>query len=258
VPFPGYATGVVTRSVSAADTDYFVVNTQVGREYRARLSIWTAGPLKLQIYLYNGSRGLLDTSSSSSSYATLTWMADQATHYIQIEALNPNTTTLQTANYQLNIDEFAVTSTPTEQGADEYEPNNNRESAYQLPIAASASATDANFYPLPDEDWYKFRVQKGNTYRASTSNLINVDTRVEIFDRSGNRVANDNNGGEGFASEAEWEASYSNDYYYIKVTNLIEDSVPDDTYDLTVSEVTVATSTPKPTTAGPTPIPGAD
>ena len=53
-------------------------------------------------------------------------------------------------------------------------------------------------------------------------------------------------------------ASYSDDYYYIRVTNLGPDSETDDTYDLTVSEITEATSTPKPTTTGPTPIPGAD
>ena len=261
VPVPGYVTGIVTRSVSAADTDYFVINTQIGREYRARLSIWTAGPLKLQMNLYDGDRGYRDTSSSSSSYATMSWTAYQDSHYIQIEALNPNTTTLQTANYQLNIDEFAATPTATNTptpGKDDYEDNNDMSSAYKLPIAASASATDANFFPLPDEDWYAFYVKDGRTYRATTNNLIGVDTYLEVFHRNGSRVAKNNDGGGGFASEVEWEASYSDDYYYIRVTNLGPDSETDDTYDLTVAETTEATSTPKPTSAGPTPIPGAD
>jgi hypothetical protein len=261
VPVKGYVTGQITRSVSAADIDYFVVNTQIGLEYRARLSIWTAGPLKLQMNLYNGDRAYRDTSSSSSSYATMSWTAYQDTHYLQIEALNPNTTTFQTANYQLNIDEVAATPTATHTpmpGKDDYEDNNDMSSAYTLPIAASASATDANFYPLPDEDWYKFYVKDDRTYRATTSNLIGVDTYLEVFHRNGDRVAKNNDGGDGFASEVEWEASYSDDYYYIRVTNLGPDSETDDTYDLTVSEITEPTSTPKPTTAGPTPIPGAD
>jgi hypothetical protein len=262
VPVPGYVTGVVTRSTSAADTDYFVVNTQGGREYRARLSIWTTGTLKLQMNLYNGDRGYRDTSSSSSSYTSMSWTAYQDSHYIQIETLNPNTTTFQIANYQLNIDEFAATPTSTNTpspGADDYESNNDKGSAYKLPIATSASATDANFYPYPDEDWYAFYVKSGRIYRASTSNLVGVDTYVEVFHRNGSREAEDNDGGGGFASKVEWTASYSDDYYYIRVTNLVSSSESDDTYDLTVSEVSApATATPKPTDPGPTPIPGID
>ena len=240
VPLSGYATGVITHGVSAADTDYFVISTQIGREYRARLCIRTTGPLKLQMILYNGDREYLDTSSSSSIYATMSWTAYQDSHYVRIEALNPNTTTLQTANYQLNLDKVAATPTATNTpmpGKDDYEDNNDMSSAFKLPIAVSASATAASFYPLPDEDWYAFYVKSGRTYRATTSNLIGVDTYLEIFHRNGSRVAKNNDGGGGFASEVEWQTSYSDDYYYIRVTNLGPDSDPDDTYDLTVSEV---------------------
>ena len=138
----GWVTGAITRSVSGADTDYFLISTQNGREYRARLTIWTAGPLKLQMNLFNGDHGYRDTSTSSSSYATMSWTAYQDTHYIQIDALNPNTTTLQTANYQLNIDEVAATPTATNTstpGKDDYEDNNDMSSAFKLPIAASAT-----------------------------------------------------------------------------------------------------------------------
>ena len=263
VPVPGYVTGEITRSITSADQDYFSIPTELGREYRARLSIWTTGTLKLQMNLYNGDQGYRDTSSSSSSYTSLSWTAYQDSHYIQIEALNPNTTTFQIANYQLNIDEFAATptatSTPTP-GADEYEDNDSRSTAYKLPIAASASATDANFYPEPDEeDWYAFYVKEGRYYRASTSNLTGVDTYVEVYNRNGSRVAEDNDSGGGVDSKAEWEASYSDDYYYVKVTNLVSTSGAEDTYDLTVSEISAPpTSTPKPTETGPTPIPGTD
>jgi hypothetical protein len=244
VSVPGYATGVITHSVSASDTDCFVLDTQVGRKYRARLSIWTPGNLKLQMNLYNGDREYLDTSSSSSIYASMTWTAYQDSHYIQIEALDPNTTTLQTANYRLDIDGFTAVPTPSAvppPGKDDYEPNDSISEAYVLPVSASVSATYANFYPPPDEDWYAFYVKGGRTYRATTSNLANVDTYLEVFDRNGSRVAKDDDGGGGFASKVEWAASYSIDYYYIRVTNLAPTGDPDDTYDLIVYEVSPGT-----------------
>ena len=62
-----------------------------------------------------------------------------------------------------------------------------------------------------------------------------------IFDRNGSRVAKDDDGGGGFASKVEWAASYSSDYYYIRVTNLAPTGDPDDTYDLIVYEVSPGT-----------------
>ena len=83
-------------------------------------------------------------------------------------------------------------------GKDDYEDNNDMSSAFKLPIAVSASATDANFYPLPDEDWYAFYVKSGRTYRATTSNLIAMDTYLEVFHRNGGRVAKNNDSGTRF------------------------------------------------------------
>jgi len=251
VPVPGYVTGEVTRSLAYADSDYFLINTEIGREYRIRLNIWTTGTLKLQASTFNSSREYIDTSSSSSSYTSLSWTANYTSHYILLESLDPNTTTFQIANYQMNIDEFAATPTPTNTpmpGYDDYEPNNDKDHAYVLPIATAASATDCNFYPAPDEDWFAFYVKSGRHYRASTGNLIGVDTYLEVYEEDGDKIGSDNDGGGGFASKFEWKASY-NGYYYIKVTNLVT-SDSDDTYDLTISEIG------EPATSTPTPVPG--
>jgi hypothetical protein len=194
-----------------------------------------------------------DTDPADNNRAQVELEAEnEGPYYFRVYQLTPDCTG---ETYRLSI---SVTP-PTPSEEDDYEDNDTRESAYVFPIAVSVAATDANFYPEPDEeDWYAFYVKDGRTYRATTSNLIGVDTYLEVFHRNGSRVENDNDGGGGFASEVEWEASYSDDYYYIRVTNRVDTSEASDTYDLTVSEVTVATSTPKPTKTGPTPIPGAD
>ncbi len=256
---PGYVIGVVSNTPVTETIDYFVMNTTIGREYQASLTVDSPQDLKLRMVLYDGDRGYLQTSSSSSTGASMSWSSDKDSHYIRVEAVTVSTSTVKSADYRLDIDLIAVTSTPTNTplpGEDDYEPNNDQGSAYFLPIAASASATDVNFYPDPnEEDWFAFYVKSGRYYRASTSNLIGVDTYVRVYNESGGQVASDNDGGGGFASKAEWTASYDG-YYYVRVTNLVDSSTSEDTYDLTVAEISAPpTDTPEP---GATTIPGAD
>jgi hypothetical protein len=254
---PGYVIGAVSNAPVTETIDYFVMNTTIGREYQASLTVDSPQDLRLRMVLYDGDRGYLQTSSSSSTSASMAWSSNRDSHYIRVEAVTVSTSTVKTADYRMDIDLIAETPTPTNTplpGRDDYEPNDDQDSAYKLPIAASASATDANFHPEPDEDWFAFYVKDGRNYRASTSNLIGVDTYVEVFHKNGSRVAKDNDSGGGFASRAEWTASYDG-YYYVRVTNLVS-STSEDTYDLTVAEISAApTDTPEP---GATAIPGAD
>jgi len=183
-----------------------------------------------------------DTDPADNNRAQVEFEAEtDGPYYFRVYQLTPDCTG---ETYHLSVS--VAPPPPAEE--DDYEPNDDRSSAYVFPIAVSVAATDANFYPEPDEDWYAFYVKDDRTYRAATSNLIGVDTYLEIFHRNGGRVAHDNDSGGGFASKVEWEASYSDDYYYIKVTNRVGTSGADDTYDLTVSEI-AATPTPIPPSA---------
>ena len=255
------ATGVdIPSSVTADidpydDLDYFVLSTESGREYEANLTIWNNDGLKLIMTLYNADREYVGTSSASDSSTTLSWTANQSEYYLRVEAASIVVT--KTADYRLDINRVAATPTPTNTplpGADAYEPNDTRETAYIFPVATSASATNANFVPSDsDEDWFSFYVKTGRHYRASTSNLSGVDTYLEVFDKDGNLVVADNDSGGGFASKAEWQAAYDGNYY-IRVTNLVSISESDDTYDLAVAEISVSvtsTPTPKPAPSNP-------
>jgi hypothetical protein len=257
VAVPGYIIGDLTNTPVTETIDYFVLNTLVGREYQASLTIDSPDNLKLRMVLYNGGFGYLKTSTSSSTDTSMTWNSSDGSHYIRVEAVTVSTSTVKSADYRLDIDLIAATPTPTPTpmpGADAYEPNNTRETAYALPIATSANATDANFYPTGDEDWYAFYVKSGRYYRASTSNLSGVDTFIEVFNQDGNEIGSDNDAGGGFASKYEWESSYDG-YYYVRVTNLVT-SGSEDTYDLTVAEIgSPPTSTPAP---GATAVSGVD
>lgn len=257
---PGYIVGDVSNTPVTETIDYFKISTEFGREYQANLTVDSPQDLKLRMVLYNGDRGYLQTSSSSSTSASMSWTASKTSHYIRVEAVTVSTVTVKAADYRLDIDLIAQTPTPTNTplpGKDQYEDNNDKASAYKLPIASSASATDANFYPAPDEDWFAFYVKSDRYYRASTSNLSGVDTYIEVYEEDGDRIASDNDSGGGFASKAEWRSTYDG-YYYIRVTNLVS-SGSEDTYDLTVAEISAPpTSTPQPTEPAATAVPGLD
>jgi hypothetical protein len=237
-----------------ADLDFFWMETDNGREYEFTLAVWNAEDVRLRMRLYNGDKGFIKSSSSTSSNTNMAWIANQGSAYVRVESVNPITYTV-VAQYRLDVEQVAATPTKTATpppGADPYEPNDTREAAYTFPVATSVSATDANFVPsASDQDWFKYYVKDGRRYRASTTNLTGVDTYLEVFDKDGNRKAGDNDSGGGFASKVEWTASY-NGYYYIRVTNQVSISESDDTYDLTITEISAgATSTPAPAPTNP-------
>jgi hypothetical protein len=249
VSVPVSVSGIITPS---DDLDFYVMDTDFQREYEASLTIWDNNDLRLRMVLYNNNREYVKTSASSASSTSMAWTANQDSHYIRIEAASVST---RTARYRLDVSRVAVTPTSTdtpEPGSDPYEPNDSKSDAYVFPVVTQANATDANFVPSgTDQDWFKFYVKSGRRYRASTRNLVGVDTYLEVFNQSDGRVEDDNDSGGGFASLAEWEASYDG-YYYIKVTNQVGTSTGGDTYDLRVEQLDVsATSTPRPASPNP-------
>ncbi len=262
VPVPGYVTGVV----SETDTmDYFKMNNQNSHQYKVTLNVLgSTGNLQLMMRLYDGSKGLLGSSSSS-----ISWTAYTTTHYVRVEALLASTTTVQSAQYRLDIDELAETPTPTPSSTptasptptstpppsvtenDKYENNYDQAHAYKLPVSASVSLSSleglANFYPdQNDQDWFKFWAKNGKWYQVTTSNLNGVDTYIEIRDRNNNVIKSNDDYTEGYASRTSWGATYDG-YYYIRVTNRVNTS---GTYDMSVQESDVpppdATATPGP------------
>jgi len=242
VPVPGYVTGVV----SETDTmDYFKMNTESGHQYQATLNILgSTGNLKLMMRLYDGNQGLLGSDSSE-----ISWTAYTTTHYVRIEALLASTTTVQSAQYRLDIDELAATPTPTASPAptstpplsvtekDKYEDNNDKDHAYTLPVATSVTLSSleglANFYPdSSDHDWFRFWAKNTKWYQVTTSDLSGVDTYLEIRDQNNNLLKSDDDGGGGLASQTSWQATYDG-YYYIRVTNRVNTA---GTYNMSIQE----------------------
>jgi hypothetical protein len=110
VDIPGYVAGSAWNSIT--DTDYFVMETPIGREHVARITICSPDDLALRMVLYDGNRDFVEASPFSSSHTELSWTAYTTTYYIQVAA-SVLTETLQTADYRLDIYRLAPTPTPT-------------------------------------------------------------------------------------------------------------------------------------------------
>jgi hypothetical protein len=242
-------------SVPAYDDWFRLDNANVDSTYEVKAvpDLTTNYNLGITVYDAGLNEIMADNDPADNNRASVKLVPDsQGPYYFKVSQITPD---CSGGTYDLDVTVTDPTPIPTVPGADPYEPNDTRGTAYVFPVVTSASATDANFVPdeppNPDVDWFKFYVKSGRNYRASTSNLSGVDTYVEVYNESGSRVTYDNDGGGGFASRAEWQASYDG-YYYIKVTNMVGTSSGNDTYDLTVAEISVAaTTTPQPASPNP-------
>lgn len=232
-------------SEQTTEEDWFRLdNARVGSTYdiQALPDRTTNYNLGIIVYDANLVEVMRDTDSAGNNFASITFKPSSFGYFFfRVYQLTPQCTG---ETYRLNVAITTPTVTP-QPGEDPYEPNNTQSTAYVLPVATSGSAVNANFYPPGDEDWFAFYVKSGRRYRAATTNLLGVDTFLEVFSRDAVRLGSDNDGAGGFASQYEWTATYDG-YYYIRVTNRVT-STSNDRYDLTVAETAAAaTGTPEP------------
>lgn len=229
------------------DVDWYKFYVKNARYYRASTSNLSNADTFVEIYQEGGTTPVTSDNDSGGGFASKAeWQAacsggaEGCYYYVRVT----NRISTQ-GSYDLTIEELSSA------GTDPYEPNDTKDDAYVFPVATSASATRANFVPAAtDQDWFAFYVKSGRSYRAYTANLTGVDTYLEVFNESLQRVGADNDGGGGFASKVEWVAAY-NGYYYIRVTNMVDTSKPSDTYDLLIAEISSATATPGPSPSSP-------
>ena len=117
---------------------------------------------------------------------------------------------------------------------DEYEPDDSAEQATRMEIGETQRH---NRHVSADEDWISFRAEPGQTYVIATSRLgERADTVIYLYDREGNELAVDDDGGEEErASWLEWTAP-NGGLFFVKVANWLPiHAGPDTGYDLTLS-----------------------
>lgn len=117
---------------------------------------------------------------------------------------------------------------------DEYEPDDSSERATPIEIGETQRH---NRHVSVDEDWVSFRAEPGQIYVIATWRLgERADTVVYLYDREGNELAVDDDGGEEErASRLEWTAP-NGGLFFVKVANWLPILAgPGTGYDLTLS-----------------------
>jgi len=233
-----------------ADEDYFQLGATPGYIYQVEAEPDTSN-YNLGIVVYDDTYTAIMTDSNTldgNSASIILEASDAGPYYFKVLQISEYCTG---GEYDLNVDQ----TTPP--AGDSYEPNDSINDPADMPVQMPATL-GLTFHTADDDDWFRFQAKDGKWYQVTTSDLDSVDTYIQIYDDDGDKVEENDDYGEGLASQVEWEAAYDGDYL-IHVSKINDQTVG--SYNLTLEETSVATETPEPTNTpvpGPTAIPGAD
>jgi len=235
----------------AVHEDWFRLdNADIGAEYTVEAIPDRTRNYNLGIIVYDlNVNPVEDDIEPLDNAAAVTFEADNSGPYFIRVFQNTDDCTGRT--YHVEASKVEPTPAPSAD-EDDYEPNDSFEEAMAedptLPIQVPI-LLELTFHNADDVDYFRFYTKEDRWYEATTSDLDLVDTLVEVYDEDQVRVARDDDGGGGLASQASWKADYDG-YYYIVVQNNVDSR---GSYNLTIDEIAApATETP-----GPSPTPGA-
>jgi hypothetical protein len=118
--------------------------------------------------------------------------------------------------------------------ADEYEPDDSLAQARRVAVG---EAQAHNMHVAGDIDWVSFEAEEGTTYVIETSNLGDyIDTVIYLYDEDENELAEDDDGGDGWASRLEWTAA-EDGTLYVKIEDWGSAAGPGTEYDISLSEM---------------------
>lgn len=239
--------------VVPAHADWFLIgNAEVGDEYTVEASPTRGDNYNLGIVVYGpgGTEVVRDERPANNYDASVFFEIESAgAYYLKVYPIPGTSCSGRTYSLETTV----VEPSPVPAiDPDDYEPNDNFEEAMAddptLPIQVPIFL-DLTFHSAGDVDYFRFYTKQDRWYQATTGDLNLVDTRVEIFNRDQTRIAVDDDGAGGLASQVSWQADYDG-YYFVVVQNNVQSS---GSYDLTLDQI----SEPATVTPGPSPTPGA-
>jgi hypothetical protein len=185
-------------TVVAGDTDYYRVHAESDEVIDADLSFAQAES-NLDLTLYDGNYARVASSNSATDDESLSHAVSGAgTYYLAVSPCTGTgcTETGLNAEYDLDVE--------VRPGNDDYEPNDVRYDAAQVPVSTlEAAVVDG------EDDWYEVSLVAGETLSASvTPDDSTEELWVYLYDSNGNRV--DRSGVNG---DAQHTASAPGSYY---------------------------------------------
>ena len=213
---------VMDRTIHSGDDQDFFLIVPASDGW---LTMETTGNVDTLMELYDavsGEKLARDDDSGSGSNARIRYTV-QAGHRYIVKVWGYDDSDV--GNYGFK----AYYSVPVTLPPDDYEPDDNSESAKWIDIGTPQQHT---FHDGDDVDWVKFQVnQRGRyTIRARGVNSNRLDTYIELFDESLDKIGEDDDGGEYLDSRL--SRTLAAGLYYVKVSCL--DSEPDEPYTISI------------------------
>ena len=195
----------------SGDEDWYFIDISDTPDQNTILSVETRGSLDtfLDLYDSNGLPMLENDDGGEGDNGRIDFFIEQAgRYYVKVRHYDGS----DQGEYQVYA-QF-VQATP-----DQWEPDDSRGEARQA--EPNGTPQIKNFTPAVDQDWVTFTLTETSTVEIMTTG--DVDTYIELFDRLGNRIAEDDDGGSDY--NARVERLLQTGQYYIRIYQVEGDAV---------------------------------
>jgi hypothetical protein len=192
---------------SEGDLDWYRFSARTGQIYRMTLvggeGADALGDTLLRVVDGDGTELAMNDDDGQSLNSALEWTpTSNGDVYVEASAFGGQAT----GNYTLNIESSRLP--PDNSASDQYTRSR---------LSAGMSANDTIDY-VNDRDWRRIRLEAGQSYRFSLNSDTNAatpltDPLLKIFSPSGEELAMDDDGGDGFNSYLEFTAPTSGNYF---------------------------------------------
>lgn len=218
----------------SGDVDWFVIEIEAGNIYTiATGNLGEDGDTVLVVL--DESEVVLaqnDDVAPGNRRSQLVLVAEEATTiYATVRHYNAATSGA-TTGYDIQLIRAAI---PT--AGDSFEPDNDQAEANAIPT--NGNTQTHTFHEAGDEDWVSFTATERTEYTIETLNLgPSTDTVIALYDADGNKLAENDNGDEGFGSGIEWIAESSGQYFVVARDFNPNIGSPQHTYEIRVTQGT--------------------
>jgi len=211
---------IASMLLPGSDEDWYYFEFRAGIS-ESIISVETSGDLDTFIELYNEDQALLlenDDGGDGGNGRIDIFLSESGRYFVNVRHYDA---TGQEGEYELSVRLL-------EASLDEWEPDNVRQEAQEIPVDGTQQIH--NFTPADEVDWISFNLQATSTVEIVTTG--DIDTYLELIDRLGNSVAEDDDSGNDYNSRIEQVLQRGT--YYIQITQVEGDSVFGGEYGVTV------------------------
>lgn len=235
------------------------INTLPSSTMTVTVEYATSGGTAIPGTDYTAVSGVLTFTSSSLTQIPVTIQTNQNSTTLSDRTFNftisnpTNATTNPTrSSATVFIRNTDPTPTPVATGsvqpifADALEPNNNFNEASDV-NAGSPATCNLTFYPLGDEDYFRWWGVSGVSYTVATSNLVpGLDTVLYVYSANQNLIGQNNDVTPGDFSSSVTFTANNTGYFYARVINQQPGDPVNKTYCFRVTQFVAPTPTPPP------------